>query len=307
MENILLLNTLESVLNKGFRTSKGNYSFHCPFCNHRKPKLEVNIVTNSKGENPYNCWVCHTKGRSVLTLFKKLNVPKDKIIELSSIVKSSPKQEIIEDVNIVKLPKEFKSLIGDKTFEGRHAKAYLKKRGLTDEDIIKYNIGYSTSGRYNNSIIIPSYNSEYKLNYFISRKIVDNSRKYDSPKCDKNAIIGLESNINWKTPVILCEGIFDAITIKRNAIPLFGKTISNALMKKLVESEIKTVYLALDQDAIKDSLDHAMTLLNYGKSVYLVEMEDKDPSELGFEKFTKLLHNAHELTLVDLMVQKINL
>ena len=78
-------------------------------------------------------------------------------------------------------------------------------------------------------------------------------------------------------------------------------------MKKLVESETKTVYLALDQDAIKDSLDHAMTLLNYGKSVYLVEMEGKDPSELGFEKFTKLLHNAHELTLVDLMIQKINL
>jgi DNA primase len=307
MENILLLNVVESVLGKGFKTSKGNYSFHCPFCNHRKPKLEVNIVTTSKGENPYNCWVCHTKGRSVLTLFKKLNVPKDKIIELSSIIKSSPKQEFIEEDNNIKLPKEFKSLINDKTIEARHAKAYLKKRGLTEEDIIKYNIGYSINGRYSDSIIIPSYDSNYKLNYFISRKIVDSNRKYDSPKCDKNIVIGLESNINWKTPIILCEGIFDAIAIKRNAIPLFGKTISKALMKKLVESDVKTVYLALDQDAIKDALDHAMTLLNYGKSVYLVEMDNKDPSELGFEKFTKLLHNAHELTLLDLMMKKMNL
>jgi DNA primase len=109
------------------------------------------------------------------------------------------------------------------------------------------------------------------------------------------------------TLIIICEGIFDAIAIKRNAIPLFGKTISKALMKKLVESDVKTVYLALDQDAIKDALDHAMTLLNYGKSVYLVEMDNKDPSELGFEKFTKLLHNAHELTLLDLMMKKMNL
>ena len=172
---------------------------------------------------------------------------------------------------------------------------------------IKYYIGYSTSGKYSDSIIIPSYDASYKINYFISRKIINSNRKYNSPSCDKNALIGLESNINWKTPIILCEGIFDAIAIKRNAIPLFGKTISKALMVKLVESEVKTVYLALDQDAIKDSLDHAMTLLNYGKSVYLVEMEGKDPSELGFEKFTKLLHNAHELTLVDLMLKKINL
>ena len=307
MENILLLNTVESVLGKGHKTSKGNYSFHCPFCNHRKPKLEINLVTNSKKENPYHCWVCNTKGKSILTLFKKLNASREKVMEVASIIKVTPNQEIVEEANIVKLPKEFKSLIGDKTIEGRHAKAYLKKRGLTDEDIIKYNIGYSNNGRYNDSIIIPSYDSSYKLNYFISRKIVESSRKYDSPSCDKNALIGLESNINWKTPIILCEGIFDAIAVKRNAIPLFGKTISKALMKKLVESEVKTIYLALDQDAIKDALDHAMTLLNYGKSVYLVEMDGKDPSELGFEKFTKLLHTAHELTLVDLMLKKINL
>jgi hypothetical protein len=36
-------------------------------------------------------------------------------------------------------------------------------------------------------------------------------------------------------------------------------------------------------------------------------MDNKDPSELGFEKFTKLLHNAHELTLLDLMMKKMNL
>lgn len=307
MENILLLNTVESVLGKGHKTSKGNYSFHCPFCNHRKPKLEINLVTNSKKENPYHCWVCNTKGKSILTLFKKLNASREKVMEVAAIIKVTPNQEIAEEANIVKLPKEFKSLVGDKTIEARHARTYLKKRGLTDEDIIKYNIGYINSGRYSDSVIVPSYDSSYKLNYFISRKIVESSRKYDSPSCDKNALIGLESNINWKTPIILCEGIFDAIAVKRNAIPLFGKTISKALMKKLVESEVKTIYLALDQDAIKDALDHAMTLLNYGKSVYLVEMDGKDPSELGFEKFTKLLHNAQELTLVDLMLKKINL
>jgi hypothetical protein len=42
---------------------------------------------------------------------------------------------------------------------------------------------------------------------------------------DKN-IIGFENMINWNVPIVLCEGAFDAIAIKRNAIPLFGKNIS---------------------------------------------------------------------------------
>jgi hypothetical protein len=48
MENNALLLLLESVLGKGKATSKGNYAFNCPLCNHHKPKLEINLETNSK-------------------------------------------------------------------------------------------------------------------------------------------------------------------------------------------------------------------------------------------------------------------
>ena len=44
--------------------------------------------------------------------------------------------------------------------------------------------------------------------------------------------------------------------------------------------------------------------MSYGKQVYLIEMGDKDPSELGFEQFTKLLHNAVELTTSVLMKKR---
>jgi len=36
-------------------------------------------------------------------------------------------------------------------------------------------------------------------------------------------------------------------------------------------------------------------------------MDDKDPSEMGFEHFTEKLHNAFPLTFSDLMLKKINL
>jgi hypothetical protein len=77
-------------------------------------------------------------------------------------------------------------------------------------------------------------------------------------------------------------------------------------MLKLVESSVKTIYIALDRDAQKDALNHALTLLNYGKEVYWVDMDDKDPSEMGFEHFTEKLHNAQPLTFTDIMIKKLN-
>jgi hypothetical protein len=101
--------------------------------------------------------------------------------------------------------------------------------------------------------------------------------------------------------------MFDALAIKRNAVPLFGKTIPQALMMKLVENNVKTIYIALDNDALKDALKHAEKLINLGKEVYLVELQGKDPSDIGFEEFTKLLHKATQLTFSQLYAKKIEL
>jgi DNA primase len=311
MLNAALVSTVNSVLGKGKETSGNNYAYQCPFCQHHKPKLEINLVPNSKGENFWHCWVCNAKGKSLLGLFKKLKVPQDKILELRSILNYADKKDEEEsDITKIELPKEYKSLliIQRTDISAKHALAYLKKRGISKEDILKYNIGFCEEGRYKNMIVVPSYNKDGLINYFIARSFEkDPSRKYDSPKCNKNAIIGLEYFINWNIPVILCEGIFDAIAIKRNVIPLFGKTIPKALMMKLVETNVKTVYVALDRDALKDALKYAEELLNLGKDVYLVDLDDKDPSEMGFDKFTSLVHKAEQLTLSELIYKKIEL
>ena len=67
--SMVLLGLVESVLNKGKHTSRGNYAFHCPFCHHHKPKLEINLEPNSKGENTWHCWTCDNKGKTVFSLF----------------------------------------------------------------------------------------------------------------------------------------------------------------------------------------------------------------------------------------------
>ena len=78
-------------------------------------------------------------------------------------------------------------------------------------------------------------------------------------------------------------------------------------MMKLVENDVKTVYLALDNDALKEAIEYSQQLLNLGKDVYLIELQGKDPSDLGFEEVTKYLHTAKQLTFSDLLLKKMQL
>ena len=156
-------------------------------------------------------------------------------------------------------------------------------------------------------VIIPSYDNNGKLNYFTARSFEKNPYiKYRNPDASRD-IIPFELFINWDLPIILCEGPFDAMAIKRNAIPLFGKNIQPSLMKRLVESKVEKVYIALDNDAMSQALKFCEQLLNVGKEVYFVELQGKDPSELGFKDFTKLIQTVTPLTEYTLMEKKLQL
>lgn len=310
MENAALLILLESVLGSGSKTSKGNYAFKCPFCQHHKNKLEINCVTNEKSENPWHCWVCEVKGKTIKSLLKQLDSPPNKIAELNMIIVPTYTEQKIK--NDIALPKEFISLVDidnlDRvtSLEAKRAIRFLKKRNITHEDIVKYNIGFCYDGPYKDRVIIPSYDENGNINYFIARAFIDGIQKYKNPPIDAKSAIGWELYINWDAPIVLCEGMFDALTIKRNVIPLFGKIIHEKLMKKLVRSTVNRIYIALDPDAIKNALKYAQELMTYGKEIYLVELDGKDASDIGFERFLNCIEQAQPLTFQSLMEIKLN-
>jgi orotidine-5'-phosphate decarboxylase len=78
-------------------------------------------------------------------------------------------------------------------------------------------------------------------------------------------------------------------------------------MKKIVTSTIQKIYVALDSDAKKQALKFVEKFMDEGKEVYLVELEGKDPSEMGFEQFTKLIQSTFPLTQYGLMERKLQL
>ena len=307
MDYTFLLGSIENILGKSHKRARENFAFHCPFCNHRKPKLEINMATNEQGQNPWECWVCQTRGRTIRSLLKQLKTPRDQAAE---ILKYLPKGSQIEykGLSIIELPKEYQPLYSASTTSvvANLVKKYLYERGLTNNDFIKYGIGYCTTGEYGGRVIIPSYSQSNHLNYFVARSYDGSYYKYRNPEASKD-IIFFENFINWSQPIILCEGAFDAIAIKRNAIPILGKNISKALYKKILTSPLTDIYIALDSDAKIRALEVAEKFLNQGKKVFLIDMKDKDPSDMGFKAFTQHIQTAEELDLSGLMLHKLDL
>lgn len=307
MDYSFLLAGIENLLGKGQKRARDNYAFHCPFCNHRKPKLEINMATNEEGKNFWECWVCQTRGQSIRSLLKQLKTPRDQAQE---ILKYLPKGAHIEykQLSIVELPKEYQPLYSASSTSviANLVKKYLYDRGLTDNDFIKYGIGYATTGDYGGRVIVPSYSGSNQLNYFVARSYDGNYFKYKNPEVSKD-IIFFENLINWNAPIILCEGVFDAMAIRRNAIPILGKSISTALYKKILTSNVNDIYVALDTDARDKALEIAEKFLNQGKRVFLIDLQQKDPSEMGFKAFTKLIQTAEELDISGLMLHKLDL
>ena len=306
MSSNILLGFIENVLGKSHKRARENYAFNCPKCNHHKPKLEVNLHTDENGQNPFECWVCGFKGRTIKSLLKQLQVPAEQAYEILKYVRKGDEVGYTP-TSTVELPKEFQSVYEATTTSiiANKVRKYLYKRGFTDRDFLKYNIGYCTSGQYTGRIIVPSYGENNQLNFFVARTFEDAYHKYRNPECSKD-IIGFENLINWSQPIILVEGVFDAIAVKRNAVPILGKSLSKALIKKIVSSTVEDIYIALDRDALKKALQYVEQFLNMGKKVYLIDMQDKDPSEMGFINFTHHVQQAEEMDLGKLLRYKLS-
>jgi len=298
-----LLTLLQKVLGEGKIVSKDEAMFMCPFSHHRKPKLAVNLTTQR-----WQSWIdTNAKGRSIFALFKRLQVPANYFAELSKIVKL-PKNTKLADTEeqYVSLPYEFKRLTeAHKDFSYTKAMNYLSNRNIESYDIERYDIGYCSDGDYAGRIIVPSFDGDNKLNYFIARDFTGTAYlKYKNPPVSKDVVV-FENQIDFSEPIVLCEGVFDAIAIRRNAIALLGKNIPSKLKIKMIENKVSEVYVVLDEDAIKNAVAITETLLNEDIKVRFVKMGNEDAADVGFRGMVEKLRNTPVMGFDALMKQKL--
>jgi DNA primase len=181
-------------------------------------------------------------------------------------------QQRTEDAQKLELPSEFVSLCSSSLpATATYAKRYLEKRGVTYEDIVKWKIGYCFSGEYRNRIVIPSFDSDGDINYFIARSYAGDSYKYKNPRASKDITFN-ELYIDWNKDLTMVEGVFDAL-VAGNAVPILGSTLrkGSKLLREIVRNDTP-IYIALDPDAAKKERKVIKTLLKYDVELYKIDV-----------------------------------
>jgi DNA primase len=271
---------------------RGQIAFDCPVCSYDIKGLEQgdgkgNLEINYK-HNVYKCWVCaetHDTHGSLFKLIKKYGTPKQfKKYQLLRPDDTDVPKKVFKQI---KLPNEFipfkDASFGLKmTPQYKQAWNYIKSRNITDLMIQMYNIGFCYQGPYENRIIIPSYDSESRLNYFVARSYLTKTKmKYKNPEVDKESLIWNEHLINWDEPVYIVEGAFDSIFLP-NSIPMLGKYMTENLFNKLYNNA-KKIIIVLDPDAWNDA-EKLYHKINCGKlmgKVWVIKLEgDMDIADL---------------------------
>jgi DNA primase len=287
-ENEALVELLEDVLgDHGLHyPNRGQISFNCPVCDddRNKHNLEVNYV-----DNVYKCWSC---GDSEGThgplgkLFDKYGNKKHKklyqVLKPETVVKrEKPKKQL-------KLPEGF-TLFKDSSpvYPVRRAAInYLHNRGITDLMIEKYQIGFCDKGDHAGRIVIPSYDSNGELNYYIARSWNPMSRaKYKNPEAEKDKIIFWENLIDWNKDIYLVEGAFDGLFVE-NSIPMLGKHMSELLFNTIYKKAKGDVIICLDADAWQNAVNlyHELHGGELWGRIKLIKLpDDKDIADLRGE------------------------
>lgn len=274
----------------------GQMTFNCPTCSYDIKGLEdgdgkFNLEVNYKeGEfGVYKCWVCcdtHETHGSLKKLIRQYGTKKQlRKYEILRPDDDGERQK--KSYKKVMLPKDYVSFetasSGLKmTPQYRQAWNYIRKRNITEEQIRKYKIGFCYQGEYEYRIIIPSFNKDNQLNYFIARSYLSYTKmKYKNPEAEKEIIIFNENLIDWGKPIYIVEGAFDSIFLS-NSIPMLGKHMGDFLFNYLYD-HAKELIIVLDGDAWENAVKLFHTL-NCGKlfnKVKIVQLDlDKDIADL---------------------------
>jgi DNA primase len=255
-DNEVLVDLLKDFLGdeKQHYSSKGQISFDCPVCDDERHKgnLEVNYFSHV-----FKCWSCgeenEMKGHLGKLFDKFANKKQKKLYKLLR-----PEETKVKEIKKPKLrlPENF-TLFKDSPRVypvRRQALNYLLSRGISDNIIEKYNIGFCDKGSHMGRIVVPSYDSNGELNYYVARSWdVRTKAKYKNPEAEKNKIIFNESLIDWSKDIFLVEGVFDGFFLE-NSIPLLGKFLSENLFNKLYDKSKGFITVALDGDAWNDAV-----------------------------------------------------
>ena len=275
---------IEAVFPDGEWASEEEYLIQCQFCgdaashNH----LYINVV-----KRLFHCYYCGEAGH-LSSLLKQFG---GNVVLADRIMTAPAKRKVVVE------PTDFNSFLplnDGCSSKGWTAIHYLTSRGISRTEIELYQLRYAEEGRYQGRIIIPIFEADgEEVVCFTSRSYSDQEPKYLMPHKGETRLTCAEVlyGQHWVRAyrkVVLVEGAFDAMAVNRKlgnefcGVALMSKKMNPPQLTKLLRLDEETeFFVALDPDAMKESLLIAKALTEYGRNVRVVRLEGGDPASLG--------------------------
>src|SRR6266446_4324394 len=247
----------------------------CPFCQLRgkmTPDLSYALGVNIKSQKGH-CFRCGWRSRD------------NALKQLKIFVDAGEKEKTLSKPKI-QPPEDFEPLDQSSQDEWMQlAYAYVFDRGLSKEQIERYQIGLCLMGKFRGRIVFPVFHMQELLG-FTGRTLVPGRE----PKWLHSTGLQAPFSARWgrKEEIVLVEGVFDALKVERflghhvDVIALLGTHLSEEREKWIKRYPIITLWFDPDRAGASAAIETAERLLDMGKEV-LITMSGSDPADLNQE------------------------
>jgi DNA primase len=258
----------------------------------------INLIQDTQGVSYYEAVKIFRERADIQLLPASI---KEEI--LSRLLSDVDISDLLASKESVPVPEESMLLSESSTLLARNCKKYLRTRHIHEEQILEHKLMYSYSGRYKNRLIVPMYELN-QLKFWVARSIITGDRfKELSPDGDSSkyyekgeVIFNIDVASMISGEVVLTEGYFDACMFQTSGASILGSHLTSQQHDLLLKYKpyINKLYIALDEDANKKSIDIAVQLSS-DFPVFFCDIKD-DPNKMGVRACRRAKRNATEYT-----------
>jgi len=302
---------IKTALAESVSTSGDWWRADCPVCLSRSGKEDRRKSFAMRPEGYYLCHKCGVRGWS-----KRIKE------EIGSEWTRGLLGDGLESVHAAqqaapeykKPPAEYVAL-GDDTGKTaislEWARNYLLKRGVSEDLWGPLQIGACSSGYYAGRIIVPVLSKNGQWSGFVARAVptasgVSDRRKlgmkYLYPKgFDRSRQFfneaAIEAHTGTDSPLIIVEGIFDAIKLWPSAVACLGKPTRHQINRLISLKNAPPYAVTLDADAYDQGWSLSQSLRLQGKRAFAIKLPPgEDPGSLEKDYLMTLVRDAHEVS-----------
>lgn len=274
--------------NLTFTSNHEDARVNCPFCEaiHGLEDTGRHLYVSLVKPAAY-CFRCNWKGHWIGLIIsvegcsyaEALGYIAQPVHDIARFTSLHSPRGMVQTVKLTSRPDDFQPLTFnsfDQSHEYRAIYAYARRRleGISNRlDLIHTHFGW-VQGSNRLWILVGD-------SWWQGRTIIGEDPKYIGPPWPKGDSLWNGEALNKYSNIVICEGVFSAIHVGRNAIALCAKVMGKDQAARIAESGVTGIKIMLDADALTYAYEmaHALECKGYFEDIEIHQLDRGDPCD----------------------------